>query len=54
MDDTLVTGNSNEEVQSLIRDLNKQFVLKDRGVIDYFLRIQVKHTIEGMHLSQTM
>ena len=29
------------------------FTLKDLGEVDYFLGIQVRHTTEGLHLSQT-
>ncbi|KAL6346756.1 hypothetical protein AAG906_002872 [Vitis piasezkii] len=52
VDDILVTG-CNEEVQTIINQLNKSFTLKDLGEVDYFLGIQVRHTTEGLHLSQT-
>ncbi|RVW60112.1 Retrovirus-related Pol polyprotein from transposon RE1 [Vitis vinifera] len=53
VDDILVTGNNPCVIQQLISQLNKSFSLKDLGEINYFLGIQVKHTTEGLHLSQT-
>lgn len=35
------------------RAMNKNFTLKDLGMIDNFLGIQVKHIVEGLHLSLT-
>ena len=43
----------NFEIQALVQQLNTRFALKDLGEVDYFLGIQVKHTIDGLHLSQT-
>ena len=53
VDDILVTGCNSEEVQTIINKLNKSFTLKDLGEVDYFMGIQVRHTTEGLHLSQT-
>ncbi|RVW64066.1 Protease Do-like 1, chloroplastic [Vitis vinifera] len=53
VDDILVIGCNSEEVQTIINQLNKSFTLKDLGEVDYFLGIQVRHTTEGLHLSQT-
>ena len=53
VDDILVTGSNPCVIQQLISQLNKSFSLKDLGEMDYFLGIQVKHTIKGLHLSQT-
>ncbi|RVW56384.1 Retrovirus-related Pol polyprotein from transposon RE1 [Vitis vinifera] len=53
VDDILVIGCNNEEVQTIINQLNKSFTLKDLGEVNYFLGIQVRHTTEGLHLSQT-
>ncbi|WKA03793.1 hypothetical protein VitviT2T_021882 [Vitis vinifera] len=53
VDDILVTGYNNEEVQTIINQLNKSFTLKDLGEVDYFLSIQVRHTTERLHPSQT-
>ena len=53
VDDILVTSNNPRVIQQLISQLNKNFYLKDLAEIDYLLGIQVKHTTEGPHLSQT-
>lgn len=37
----------------LITRLNQCFALKDLGEVDYFLGIQVKHSSDGIHLSET-
>ena len=41
------------EGQKLIDKLYKHFALKDLGLVDYFLGIQIKQTSKGLHLSQT-
>ena len=53
IDDILITGSDMIEVQMLITKLNNSFTLKDLGEVDYFLGIQVKHTVDELHLSQT-
>ena len=53
VDDILVSGNNPRVIQQLISQLNKSFYLKNLGEVDYLLGIQVKHTTEGLHLSQT-
>ena len=52
-DDILVTGSNDIEVQKLIDKLHDHFTLKDLGLVDYFLGIQVKQTSEGLHRSHT-
>ena len=53
VDDILVTGCNSEEVQTIINQQNQNFTLKDLGEVDYFLSIQVRHTTERLHPSQT-
>ena len=53
VDDILVTRSFKFEIQALVQQLNTRFALKDLGEVDYFLGIQVKHTTDGLHLSQT-
>ena len=48
-----MTGSFKFEIQALVQQLNTRFALKDLGEVDYFLGIQVKHTTDGLHLSQT-
>ena len=52
VDDILITGSSELVVMHLITNLNKEFALKDLGEVNNFLRIEVKHIIEGIHPSQ--
>ncbi|RVW54053.1 Retrovirus-related Pol polyprotein from transposon RE1 [Vitis vinifera] len=53
VDDILVTGSDTAAITSLIAQLNSEFSLKDLGKVHYFLGIQVSHTNNGLHLSQT-
>uniref|UniRef100_A0A803QNV3 Reverse transcriptase Ty1/copia-type domain-containing protein n=1 Tax=Cannabis sativa TaxID=3483 RepID=A0A803QNV3_CANSA len=52
VDDILVTGSSATVVTELISNLNNMFALKDLGLVNYFLGIQVTHTKERLHMSQ--
>lgn len=54
VDDIIVTGSSPLEVSSLIQCLHQTFALKDLGILNYFLGIEVSYTpVGGMFLSQT-
>lgn len=53
VDDILVIGSNSEIIQTLRTQLNYRIALKDLHEIDYFLGIQVKHIVDGIHLSQT-
>ena len=54
VDDILIIGSSQHEINSLVAKLNHNFALKDLGELSYFLRIQVQHTTDGgLHLTQT-
>ncbi|KAM6578484.1 hypothetical protein CsatB_030321 [Cannabis sativa] len=52
VDDILVTGSSSSALSSLIQQLHQMFALKDLGLVNYFLGIEVAHTTEGLHLCQ--
>ncbi|XP_020682249.1 uncharacterized protein LOC110099447 [Dendrobium catenatum] len=52
VDDILVTGDNSEAIQTLIRDMQTQFAMKQLGQIDFFLGIQVQHTKSGYFLTQ--
>ncbi|RVW76635.1 Retrovirus-related Pol polyprotein from transposon RE1 [Vitis vinifera] len=53
VDDILVTSSDTAAITSLIAQLSSEFSLKDLGEVHYFLGIQVSHTNNGLHLSQT-
>jgi hypothetical protein len=53
VDDIIVTASSQESVAALLRDLKKEFALKDLGDLHYFLGIEVKKSKEGIVLSQS-
>ncbi|XP_030493444.2 uncharacterized mitochondrial protein AtMg00810-like [Cannabis sativa] len=46
-------GSNDTLVNQIITELSTTFSLKDLGLVDYFLRIQVTHAFEGIFLSQT-
>lgn len=52
VDDIIVTSSSEEVVAALLKDLKKDFALKDLGDLHYFLGIEVKRNKEGLVLSQ--
>lgn len=52
-DDILTKASSTKLAFELVENLNKAFALKDLGVVNYFLGIQVSCTASvGLHLSQ--
>ena len=52
VDDILITGSNELVVTHLITSLNKEFALNDLGEVNYFLRIELQYTTEGLHFSQ--
>jgi len=54
VDDIIITGNSKLAIKNLVHQLNSEFSLKDLGILDYFLGIEVHHSPSGsLLLSQT-
>ena len=53
MDDILIIGNDSATINNLVTELHKEFSLKDLSEMNYFLRLQMKYTTEGVHLSQS-
>jgi hypothetical protein len=53
VDDILLTGSSVPLVMHLIQLLSSEFAMKDLGPIHHFLGIEITHTFEGLHLSQS-
>jgi histone deacetylase 1/2 len=52
VDDIIVASSSQEATGMLLRDLQKDFALKDLGNLHYFLGIEVKTVSNGLKLSQ--
>nr|GEZ12874.1 ribonuclease H-like domain-containing protein [Tanacetum cinerariifolium] len=52
VDDLVITGNNNEEIDNFKGFLNKKFKIKDLGELKYFLRIEVLKNKGGLCLNQ--
>lgn len=52
VDDIVITGLSNTEIDLVVSQLQQYFSLRDLGQLDYFLGISVKPTSYGLLLSQ--
>ena len=53
VDDIIITGNNSQHVSSLIAAISSVFELKDLGVLNYFLGVQISRTQFGLTLSQS-
>ncbi|KAL5564064.1 hypothetical protein UlMin_033811 [Ulmus minor] len=52
IDDIIITGSNEVEIEKLVAVLNSSFSLKDLGQLSYFLGIEVKAVNGGLQLSQ--
>jgi histone deacetylase 1/2 len=52
VDDIIVASSSQKVTNALLKDLEKEFALKDLGDLHYFLGIEVKKIGDGLKLSQ--
>lgn len=52
VDDIVITGSLDIEVDSIVRQLHSRFALKDMGQLNFFLGIEVKRVPNGMLLNQ--
>jgi histone deacetylase 1/2 len=52
VDDIIVASSSQEAIEALLRDLQKDFALKDLGDLHFFLGVEVKKVSDGLVLSQ--
>lgn len=52
VDDLIFTSNNEHVLTTFISHLNKEFVIKDLGDINYFLGLQVSYTADGLFLNQ--
>jgi histone deacetylase 1/2 len=53
VDDIIVTGSAMSAIQTLLRDLQSVFALKDLGDLHFFLGIEVRRESDGITLSQS-
>ncbi|KAL5555674.1 hypothetical protein UlMin_037910 [Ulmus minor] len=53
VDDILITGNSQDQVDFLITRLHSTFALRDLGQLSYFLGVEVTYDDTSLHLCQT-
>lgn len=52
VDDILITGNFDSEIQFVKQALHEKFTIKDLGLAQYFLGIELKRTHTGTYLNQ--
>jgi histone deacetylase 1/2 len=52
VDDIIVASSSVDAIKALLKDLEKEFALKDLGDLHYFLGIEVKKISDGLLLTQ--
>ncbi|KAE8692320.1 hypothetical protein F3Y22_tig00110840pilonHSYRG00040 [Hibiscus syriacus] len=52
VDDIIITGNSDDDINAAVRMLNEKFSLKDLGELSFFLGIEVKRKGAELALSQ--
>jgi Reverse transcriptase (RNA-dependent DNA polymerase) len=52
VDDLIITGDNQEEIDCVKRDLKKKFDIKDLGKLKYFFGIEITHSLKGLFISQ--
>ena len=52
VDDILIIGPDNGELEKFISEFSKTFALKDLGILSYFLGIEVSYAKDCIYLSQ--
>ena len=52
VDDIIITGNDSRTVTRLIQELDREFSLKDLGLLYYFFGVECHRTPSGLFLSQ--
>jgi histone deacetylase 1/2 len=53
VDDMLITGSFEKEINAIINHLLKVFPTKLLDDLNYFLGMEIRRSNEGMHISQT-
>jgi hypothetical protein len=52
VDDIIIISSSSSPVNRLWQQLRDDFAVKDIGLLSYFLGIEVRHTPQGLVMSQ--
>jgi Reverse transcriptase (RNA-dependent DNA polymerase) len=52
VDDLIITGDNQVEINCVKDDLKQKFDIKDLGKLKYFLGIEVAHSLKGLFISQ--
>ncbi|KAJ0824902.1 putative RNA-directed DNA polymerase [Helianthus annuus] len=52
VDDLILTGNNDSDINTFISHLNHEFAIKDLGALNYFLGLEVAYTDKGLFLTQ--
>jgi hypothetical protein len=52
VDDIIIVSSSSSATERLLRQLHREFAVKDLGNLNYFLGIEVHHTSNGLLLTQ--
>ena len=52
VDDIIITGSNVSAVNTLIKTLYKEFVVKDLGNLSFFLRNEELQSADGLYLTQ--
>ena len=53
VDDLILTGNQEDTIASFVSRLNKEFVIKGLGDLNYFLGMEVAYTVDGLFVSRS-
>jgi histone deacetylase 1/2 len=51
VDDIIIASSTPEATSALLKDLDKDFALKDLGDLHFFLGIEVKRSVDGLIMS---
>lgn len=52
VDDIVITGSHEQDIEDVVHHLHGKFALKDMGELSFFLGIKVQRTSQGLILSQ--
>jgi Reverse transcriptase (RNA-dependent DNA polymerase) len=52
VDDLIITGDNQIEINCIKRDLKQKFDIKNLGKLKYFFGIEIAHSFKGLFISQ--